>query len=170
MSGEDLKGILTVATALVPLVLGIALLADKYGLADSIAKLDVKAILGQVGRCARGMIRAMLRHSWLLLAHNRFSYWFEQVESRVSDLGPWGYVLFAAVYVAAEVLAVPAMPLTGNLSRRRQLCGCWRASNTRTQGRVMLSFMSSVPHSGKLNKQPLVPPYLQRPPDTCLGW
>jgi hypothetical protein len=49
MSGEQLKGILTVAAALVPLVLGIALLADKYGLADSIAKIDVKAILGQVG-------------------------------------------------------------------------------------------------------------------------
>jgi uncharacterized membrane protein YdjX (TVP38/TMEM64 family) len=37
-----------------------------------------------------------------------------QVQQAVSDMGPAGYLLFAAVYIVAEVLAVPAMPLTAS--------------------------------------------------------
>lgn len=67
----------------------------------------------------------------------------------MSDLGPWGYVLFAAVYVAAEVLAVPAMPLTGNVVKETDTGVDVGAPATQhTQGLVMLS---SVPHSGRLN-------------------
>jgi uncharacterized membrane protein YdjX (TVP38/TMEM64 family) len=36
------------------------------------------------------------------------------VEEVVASLGPWGYFYFALVYIVAEILAVPAVPLTAS--------------------------------------------------------
>ena len=38
---------------------------------------------------------------------------FHEVQEKVVSLGPWGYAFFSAVYIVAEILAVPALPLTG---------------------------------------------------------
>lgn len=38
----------------------------------------------------------------------------EDSVEKISDMGPYGYLYFAAVYVLAEVLAIPAMPLTAS--------------------------------------------------------
>lgn len=38
---------------------------------------------------------------------------FRYVQETVVSLGPLGYVFFSAVYILAEILAVPALPLTG---------------------------------------------------------
>ena len=39
---------------------------------------------------------------------------FQSVQNQISNLGPLGYVYFAFVYIIAELLAVPAIPLTAS--------------------------------------------------------
>jgi len=43
-----------------------------------------------------------------------FSPLFERTVAKIASLGPYGYLYFAMVYVVAEVLAIPAMPLTAS--------------------------------------------------------
>ena len=38
----------------------------------------------------------------------------ERTVTKIASLGPYGYLYFAAVYILAEVLAIPAMPLTAS--------------------------------------------------------
>jgi len=45
---------------------------------------------------------------------------FHSVQDMVVSLGPWGYAFFAGVYILAEILAVPALPLTGKERVRRR--------------------------------------------------
>lgn len=85
--------------------------------------MEFKAVFKQVGERVggeeRGGGRGKLRRELAAPIHTLVADGFvfillvPQVEAKVSELGPWGYVLFAAVYVAAEILAVPALPLTG---------------------------------------------------------
>eukprot|EP01039_Chlorochromonas_danica_P004439 gene4439-4863_t len=46
--------------------------------------------------------------------HLDLSTLLDQVVERIAELGPYGYLLFAVVYVIAEILAVPAIPLTAS--------------------------------------------------------
>ena len=39
---------------------------------------------------------------------------FQESVDVIESLGPWGYFYFGALYVAAEVLAIPAAPLTAS--------------------------------------------------------
>lgn len=39
---------------------------------------------------------------------------FQQVEAKITELGPWGYVLFSVIYIVAEILAIPAVPLSAS--------------------------------------------------------
>ena len=38
----------------------------------------------------------------------------EQAVEQIHSLGPWGYAYFAGIYIVAEILAVPAFPLTAS--------------------------------------------------------
>lgn len=43
-----------------------------------------------------------------------FNALMEASISKIESLGPYGYIYFAAIYIAAEILAIPAMPLTAS--------------------------------------------------------
>eukprot|EP01031_Cornospumella_fuschlensis_P026551 gene26550-32087_t len=60
-----------------------------------------------------GVIAALV--SVFTLSHYiDFSSVFEQAVELISGLGPLGYVYFAMIYIAAEILAIPAVPLTAS--------------------------------------------------------
>ena len=49
-----------------------------------------------------------------ILQNFRIEEFFHSVQNEISDLGVLGYVYFAFVYIIAELLAVPAIPLTAS--------------------------------------------------------
>jgi uncharacterized membrane protein YdjX (TVP38/TMEM64 family) len=49
-----------------------------------------------------------------LNAHVDFNLLFQEALEKIQELGPTGYLYFAAFYIVAEVLAIPAAPLTAS--------------------------------------------------------
>lgn len=47
--------------------------------------------------------------AWFLLPVDE---WIKQLKSWVEGLGPWGYVIFGVIYVAATIVLAPGAPLT----------------------------------------------------------
>lgn len=66
-----------------------------------------KVVLPALALAALGGIFAFTHHLDL-------SGLLDQVVDTIADLGPYGYLLFAVVYIMAEILAVPAIPLTAS--------------------------------------------------------
>jgi len=57
---------------------------------------------------------SMLSNVWQSLPEMNLGLIMSQTADRVQDMGPSGMIYFMAVYVAAEVLALPAVPLTAS--------------------------------------------------------
>ena len=55
------------------------------------------------------LLLAALVAGWLLLP---IKEWSDTFQSWIKDLGPWGWVIFAAVYIVGTVLLVPVSVLT----------------------------------------------------------
>lgn len=48
------------------------------------------------------------------LSNFDFTQIIEEASSKIEKMGPYGYLYFALIYIVAEVLAVPAIPLTAS--------------------------------------------------------
>lgn len=55
------------------------------------------------------LILVVIFAAWLLLP---VSEWISQLKTWVDGLGPWGYVIFGLIYVAATLILAPGAPLT----------------------------------------------------------
>lgn len=65
------------------------------------------------------------KHRNIILGFLFFSPSLSKIENSVSSMGPMGYVYFSVVYILAEILAVPAVPLTASSG---YLFGIWKGS------------------------------------------
>ena len=59
-------------------------------------------------------IGALVGISATLGHHFPVNQLLEDTVDRIAELGPYGYLYFSLVYIAAELLAIPAMPLTAS--------------------------------------------------------
>ena len=55
------------------------------------------------------VILAAITVAWILLPVDE---WIKQLKGWVDGLGPWGYLIFGLIYIAATIVLAPASPLT----------------------------------------------------------
>lgn len=82
---------------------------DVIDKAENRLHIIIPAIVAVIGVAAGAFYFTVGRHGGI-----DFASLIDKSVEKVAELGPLGYFYFAAIYIAAEILAIPAMPLTAS--------------------------------------------------------